>query len=168
MTYWSMEWDRPKHILTFYNVQTHACIHKLTGDSLNDLSSFFICNQTPIDIAMVPLNKPRLDLWRRYHPQAQLVIDPQEVMWFVKRVMGEDLWCYANEVAATADGVCSCNHEGDITQFLNELYKARSPEEALERYNAWQDVLPLNCPMTYKVLRMLEFYQVEIMNYFRV
>ena len=114
----------------------------------------------------VPMKEHYCEMIYILKPQSLIVIEPETVYDTLNMLFGRDAYAYMEETAAT---FFSSEREGmswDMPSFLKLFYSVKTRREALNIYNEWQEVIPLNESSFCKVLELMEYYIDEILNYF--
>ena len=122
----------------------------------------------PLDYAIIKLNKLYRNTLYYCFPQIKIIIDKPEVMTCFNRLLHQEKQAY-EEVAATIEqGMMEEALKRDIGCFIKGFYARASKAEAIEFYELWQSDMPLNDKKISRLIRTMEFYLDEILNYFDI
>lgn len=171
MTILYVEVNKVKKELILYQLpkkQVIGCINSLKAQ---DLCNFLLKRKLKIDIVVLNMYKPYVDLFYALYPDSLVCIAPHVVKaLFNQKLMGTiDKTSFVVEVAATLDlNAVEYTQRDDLNQFISDFYSASQANEALVLYEAWQADIPLNNPKVYRCVRAIEFYKREILNYFEL
>lgn len=142
---------------------------ELTHFPIRDLSVLFKWLKsypgTPNYIS-VPMKEQYCEMIYILKPQSLIVIEPDTVYDTLSMLFGRDAYEYMLETAATFFSEESLKLSWDMPSFLKLFYSVKTRKEALDIYNNWQEVIPLNESSFCKVLELMEYYIDEILNYF--
>lgn len=156
--------DTPHH-LDIYNRALPEGAYKLATLPDTQLHSYLQGFEKDIDSIWLPLNRPYVTLCKQLPNIKKIVIPPEALFAFLARVIGEDAIHYMKEVAATTTRHSGLI-QGDFMSFCIGFYQSKSRQEAQFKFHLWQEYMPLNDKMTYKMLILIERYQEELLNYF--
>ncbi|MDA3730652.1 hypothetical protein PBV87_03955 [Niameybacter massiliensis] len=143
--------------------------HEMTYFPVKDLSLFFKwLKHYPegLNYISVPMRECYSEMIYILRPQTLIIIEPDTISNNLKEVFGEDVLRYMEETAATNIDEEMPLMSWDMPHFLKRFYNAPTRKEALEIYNHWQEVIPLNNIYFCKVLEIFEEHLDEILNYF--
>lgn len=142
---------------------------ELTNFPTRDLSVLFKWLKTYTgnpNYISVPMQEQYCEMIYILKPQSLIVIEPDTVCDTLSILFGRDAYESMLETAATFYSEDCLNLSWDIPSFLKLFYSVKTRKEALNIYNNWQEVIPLNESSFCKVLELLEYYIDEILNYF--
>lgn len=153
------------HILEIYDIPNKDLRYRCNDLKATTLKDYLLSIKQIIDCVWIPIHKPYKQVCYEIGHIKKVIVPKEEVFLFLSHVMGQDYIGYMEEVAVGLQGT-DLQDKSDIGCFFTMLYGAKSEEEARSIYHSWQEVIPLNEPLYYKVLTILEAYQDEIFNYF--
>ncbi|MGL4738843.1 MAG: hypothetical protein ACRCW2_15420 [Cellulosilyticaceae bacterium] len=151
-------------IFDISNRQEIACI-----DSLKQMAlyQFLTIHRWEIEEAVIPPVGSYRNALRTLYPRARVLIDPDAL----RAVFGDEndyviFSAYEAEVAATH--LCELEEEWFLSpsEFITQFYRAKCLEDARSLYDWWQINIPIQQPKLYRYIRLIEYFDQEIFNYF--
>ena len=158
--------DPAYHQLTITHIGTEEVLQTLYDTELGQFYHWLRFYNEPLDYIEVPFNEAYIEIIYVLKPKVLIVINKETVYQFLTRLFGKDALYCMEEVAATFVQGSDLGFSYDIKDFLVKFYNASTRGEALQVYNRWQELIPLNNEGLYKVLEIIEYYLDEILNYF--
>lgn len=121
-----------------------------------------------LDYGIIELNQRYRNTLYYLQPTIKIAIDKKALFALVEKGLYVKELLY-EEVAISMDHSAKMEPtiEG-LYSFIEAFYKCSSQREALALYEAWQWERPLNDKAATDLIRVMTFYQDEIMNYFDV
>lgn len=147
-----------------YDLTKHKLYTRLPSTRQDDFYTFLKTYHLPIDYAIIEFNQPYRNTLYALYPEIKICISKRAVqeLFLQTTQIGEELY---EEVAVTAEEL-----EEDFYlythSFIQAFYKQDSKEEAIKLYHEWTSRMPLGVPYLYRLIRIIEFYKEEILNYF--
>lgn len=158
--------DKTLSKTSVYDLMNEQQIECLNTNKVEEVVKYLKKEVKPIDYLLIPLNRPYRDACYGIGRTVKLVITEDEIRQFLECIFGQSFVAYMEEAAVS---VMEASHMGnDLTAFFIYFYQAKTREEAEKIYNSWQEFIPTDDVLFYKILRTLESYRIEILNYFEV
>lgn len=166
-----VEVNKIKKELTLYQLPKKQLIGCVNSLKVEALSLFLLKRKLKVDIAILDLYRPYIDLFYTLYPEVLVCVSPYTIKRLFEqgRINTEEKTYFIEEVAATIDYPAAKPDESNILEaFITLFYGSKNQDEALALYELWQTYIPLNVPKVYRLVRTIEFYKNEIFNYFEL
>lgn len=151
--------------LTITDICTGKVMQNLYTTQLGQFYHWLKFYEEPLHYIEVPFNESYIEIIYVLRPQTLVVIDKETVYQFFADLFGFDVQSCMEEVAATFErGTVGLGY--DFGEFLARFYESQTRQQAVELYNRWQELIPLNNEGLCKALEIIEYYLDEILNYF--
>lgn len=121
-----------------------------------------------LDYAIIKLNQPYRNILYHLYPQIKIIIDRHEITALFSTIMREEPDAYEEAAASIEHRYHTDYFKGDIRYFVYDFYHMKSKAEATAFYELWQNYIPINDKRIGRLVRVMEFYFDEIINYFDV
>ncbi|MHC1747785.1 MAG: hypothetical protein AB9856_05245 [Cellulosilyticaceae bacterium] len=131
------------------------------------LYDFFKTLATTIDAAIISFHQPYRNTLYAIFPNIRITIFKSEVISLFDTTLQDEEGWYS-EIAASSEDIDDPDSSNQLTNFINYFYACSSRDEALRCYETWQAYIPLNNKKIYRLVRIMEFYNEEILNYFQL
>lgn len=135
--------------------------------SQRELYAFLKTLDITIDAAIISLHQPYRNTLYALFPKICITIFKLEVVGLFDEALQEDELWYS-EIAASTETEEDINLSKQLVNFINYFYDCGNKKEATKWYETWQAYIPLNNKKVYRLVRIMEFYNEEILNYFEV
>lgn len=122
--------------------------------------------ESGINYGLIDLNSTYQRVLYELYPSILLIIKPQALKALVFEAHLERCHQLACDEVAIGEEQSFQSVLNSPEQFLNSFYNSPTREIALLIYNKWQYERVLNDPVSNKLIRMMNFYLEEILNYF--
>jgi len=121
-----------------------------------------------IQVAIINFNQPLREIIYSLFPKAIIIINPRDVLEMMNSYLGDD----GITLEESKDEEVAVALEEDwLLAFKNpiscqSIYSCYTKKEAMFYYRKWQSYVPLGVKSFHHVIRKIDFYYVEVFNYF--
>lgn len=161
-----MNQDLINRKLTITDTHTGKVVQNLYTTELGQFYHWLKFYDERLHYIEVPFNESYIEIIYVLRPQTLIVIDKETVYQFFTDLFGRDALYCMEEAAVTFEQEADLSLGYDLSDFLARFYDSQTRQQALELYNRWQELIPLNNEGLCKALETIEYYLDEILNYF--
>lgn len=143
-------------------------LDEIKNSTIKKVWDYFINHIKNLDCVIISLNYIYRNMIYSIYPYAKVIIDRKEIICFYESVLGIGHKAY-EEAAITFHSMSKDDNlyrNNSIEQFIYHFYDQEYKKQAINLYEQWQLIIPLNDKKIYKILRTIECFYDEILNYF--
>lgn len=160
--------DEQTKILLIFDMLTGQQVGYIPSLKQALFYQFFKECEWEVEEAVIPPIGSYRNVLYSIYPKIRLVIDDERLRALFLEVEEEiEGGAYEAEVAATQVDL-EADQEVWLmpSSFITQFYAARCREDALSLYHWWQINIPIKQPGLYRYIRVIEYFDQEIFNYF--
>ena len=119
-----------------------------------------------LEYGIIHLETVYRNILYQLYPHIKIAIDESAMRQYVISILEGTSETYEEIAISLENGKDTV--AGELLAFINMFYGAKEEREALLHYARWQYERPLNEKKLTRFERVMEFYLVEILNYFEL
>lgn len=143
-------------------------LHEIKNSTQSKIYHYFITHIKRVDCIIIGIHYLYRNMIYSLYPCAKIIINKQEIICFYENILGIQTKAY-EEAAITSFPTVKeeqLEKSDNIEHFIYYFYEQEYKKQAIKLYENWQLIIPLNDKKIYKILRTIECFYEEILNYF--